>query len=350
MYRLSGRDVNQAAYAHRHQVAIVAHLSLGSEMTLTDLPPLTDGTINFVDSGIRRRCNLTFETQTPSRRFLRMLDDDETKYSVYLGIDTLQPMGVYYLRDLAIDDTGESRNYRLSLQDESAVMAERKTARARVYNGDVVSVVESILRDTGRSLTFTGETSLGITLQNYLVDFGKDPVATCEQLLESYGYEVLMDLVGNCVIRQIPGEPSNAMTTSIDPIILHQQIVQARRRTNHIIVTSTPLDGGQVRGEIFDMNPDSPTFAFGRYGDVPETFTVNGLRSDAECERVAERISYRLFQREATHTYSIIQIPKLDLGDGYTARGMRYTADRLAFSVVAARPMYVTGRGVTVNV
>lgn len=347
MYRLYGSSVRRASYSHRHNISVTAQMSRGTELTLPTMPPLIDGTINFASDGIRRRCDLMFETQTPTETFLSMLDDDQTRYQVRLGAPDLQPMGVYYLRDLSIDDTGQNRNYRLSLQDETALIAERKTPTAATYSGDIIEVAEAILLSSKRSLTFSGVRNLGVTLDNYFVDYGKDPVAVVQQLLIGHGYEMLMGLTGDCIIRQMPGEPSNVRTTDIEPLVLFQQVVQRRRSTNHIIVvSSTPT--GQVRGDAYDLDVQSPTYYFGSYGDVPETFSVQGLLSNDECEKAAERIAAGYFHRQATHVYACIQLPNIDLGDGYTAYGMRYTADQLAFSIVAERSMYLTGRGVRV--
>jgi len=297
-----------------------------------------------MDSGIRRRCHVVFQTKTPSPQFLKLLEDDNARWQVYLGIDTLEPMGLYFLRDLAIDETGQNTGYRVSLQDESALVAERKTTQAYTFSNDLIDVCKTLLSLSGRALNFTGLNSIDVQLSNYFVDFDKDPVAAVQQLLEGYGYEMLMDLTGNCMFRAIPGEPSNTKSPDISDITLLKQINKQRRSANHIIVTSD----GISRGDWYDLNPASPTYVYGPYGDVPETFSVSDLLSNEACLKAAERISYKKFARQATHTFAAIQIPKVELGDGWTYDGMRYTADQLAFSLIHSRPMYLTGRGVSV--
>jgi hypothetical protein len=237
----------------------------------------------------------------------------------------------------------------MSLQDESALIAERKTNKAFTMSGDVINIAETILLTAGRSLNFAGIRFLGVTLTNYFVDIDKDPVAIVGQLLEGYGYEMIMSLVGDCIIRKIPGEPSNSLSTNIDNIVLGQQVVTARRGANHIIVlSSVGGSSGQARGDAYDLDPKSPTYFNSSYGDVPETYTVNGLTSSAACEAAARAIAAKKFKRQATHAYPCIQIPKMDLGDGFTAHSYRYTADQISYSLVANRPMYLTGRGVHV--
>ncbi|MGW8179233.1 MAG: hypothetical protein ACWGQW_10805, partial [bacterium] len=88
MSLLSGRDVRRATHLHSRTVEIEVRTTRGQLLTLDTLPPWIDGTVNFVDEGIRRRANVTFETQSPSRDFTLALQDDNASWII--KIDGIQ--------------------------------------------------------------------------------------------------------------------------------------------------------------------------------------------------------------------------------------------------------------------
>jgi hypothetical protein len=273
--------------------------------------------------------------------FEQLLESDNASWSIVGGIDELVPMGEFYLRDFSIDTVGEYRQFRLSLQDESALIAERKSTMPRIYTGEVSIVCQQILRATGRTLAFDAETVGPII--TYALEHNRDPWATVESILTGYGYECLMSRTGEVLIRRIQEHP-DMTAEDMSLLVLSKQETHSRRTCNHVVVTSTSDSGSTFRGDFYDNDPTSKGF-WARYGDVPQFFEVQGLNSAQECYEAARRLAPKLFQRARSDTFAMLQNVKMDLGWTALVGDYIYTADQLSFNFSADSPMYVTGRG-----
>lgn len=342
-FHLSGRDVRRAAYSGSRIVDIEVTSQINGTIRFASLPALIDGTINLVDSGARRRMTLTFETQTPDESFEELLDEDNARWLVWLGNDEPIQQGVFYLNDVSIDDTGVNRNYRLSFVDESRLIGERRSTVPVTYEGDVITVCEQILAASGRTIIFTGTRSMDVDIMAF-IDEDKDPWAMVVSILAGYGYEIYMNHLGECVIEALPIGLARTGAQDLTTLKLSQQRVYSRRGVNHIIVVSTGEDNKLYRADVYDDNPRSRTYYKGPYGDVPLKETIQGLNSQEACFEAAQRIAVQEFGRKQSNTFACLQIPRFEIHDTFIMNGFLYSADQISYSLITARPMYLTGR------
>jgi hypothetical protein len=346
MYRLSGRELAEVTSPHTRSVSVEVTTNKGEKLTLADLPPLLDGTINFQSQGIRRRANLTFETMTPNKALLNLLQDDSARYVISLGINgRLRQQGVFFLRDYSIDAPGPNQNFRLYLQDESAIIAERVlTSTYNVQNASLDNIIPAVLDTTGRTLIYELPTFRpNIVLDQFFLNIGTDPWSALTLLLEQYGYEMLMKRTGEVQVRLLPS--GSRVCSNIDQLILSEQSTHSRRKTNKIVVLSSQSGGDTIyRGEYRDEDPFSRTYAEGSYGEVTETIEVDGLTSDTDCAEKAAELAATIFGRKISRTWSALQVPNWDLQDPFAVDGEFYVADQISYSMVPFRPMYLTGR------
>lgn len=339
MLPLSGSSVNQySAGVHQRTVELEVNMGQGNILTQNDLPPIVDGGVNFANSGIRRRANVVFETQDPPPALIRALDSDNAMWKIRLDG---QPQGEFFLRDFSVDDPGQNQNFRVYLQDESALIAERKTNSIEMLSGDVISVCEQILEGSGRGLFFTGTRTLGIHVE-VMIDVDRDRWAFASELLAGYGMELLMAYDGSVLIRPFPVQ-LHVFAVDLSPLVLSVQSTFARRATNHLILLSK-IDNRNVRFDLRDTDPSSSTWIWGPYGDVPKRFSFQGV-PEAGLPAIADRLAQDHFGRRVSRTHSMIQIPRLDLGDSYKVGDIIYKVDQVSYSLHPTRPMYLTGRG-----
>jgi hypothetical protein len=258
-------------------------------------------------------------------------------------IEELVPQGKFYVKDTPIDEPGSYITYRLSLQDASLPVGERRTTVARTYSGDITDVVISIIDNTGFETIFR-HVSTGIIVTNYLVDIDQDPWDVCYKLLENVGFEFFFDVAGQCVIRPVTDIGTNTLNSlDLSTCVLSKQSTLSRRAVNHIIVLSTDNrpDSIPVRGEAFDNDPSSPAY-YAIHTDVPKIFRLSGITSQEQATLMAEKLGIYHFRRSESIMFATLSYPVLEVNDPFMVKGETYLADQISVPLAVARPMYVT--------
>jgi len=198
-------------------------------------------------------------------------------------------LGVFRLSDADVTDDGTPR---LTIQgyDHSRTISRRKNTipwivGAGTNYGDAIF---AFCLDRLPTLTTKPHTVTAVTPQ-IIVDAESDPWKTVTEWAAAIGSEAYFDRDGDLVIAEEPDPATDPVTWTYDDgetnpnavLLSTSRSMSDDPGYNGIVLTSesnTLL--APVRVELWDDDPDSPTFALGDYGKIPY-FESNPLVIDA---------------------------------------------------------------------
>ena len=253
-----------------------------------------DGSVT-VDSRrtIRRTVSMTVVdedgTLTPGQGAVTgLLNPYGTELFVYRGVEytdgerELVPIGVFVLTQVAVNEGEAGEVISLQGSDRSIRVSRNKFLDPyRISSGTLLeSALVTLLRDRWIDVQ-TDFPSTGVALPDVVIEAqsGNDPWAAAINIAEAFGYDLAFDADGVVRMRIIPDvtiddpvevyeDGSEAVLTSVS------RTFDSGRSYNGVIVTS---QGSQVdapfRAIVWDENPNSPTYRFGAFGEVPFFYT-----------------------------------------------------------------------------
>ncbi|MFF8831392.1 DUF5047 domain-containing protein [Streptomyces sp. NPDC015131] len=242
------------------------------------------------------------------------------------GTEEVCPLGVFRLSKASISDTtGGSPTIDLECFDRSRTIARDKfTVPYTIASGtNVLTAIKHIVQRTFPAAQYDAITSTLTTTAPLLFDAGNDPWEAVTQLATSMGCEIYFDVEGRLVIA--PPEDINALPapdfTYIEgdgcTMIDLSRVYSDEPGHNGVIVTGeSPGDEKPpVRGEAWDMNPTSPTYRFGPYGEVPMFHSDNLVKTNEEAQAVAQGILAAVLGASSQLSITATVNPSYEAGD-----------------------------------
>lgn len=253
----------------------------------------TDGSVT-VDSrrAVRRTLSLTVVdedgTLTPSQGALTgLLTPFGTELFVYRGVEygdltqELVPLGVFVITQVQVEDGDTGQVMSIQGSDRSIRVSRNKFLNPyRIANGTTLEDgLTGLLRDRWIDVV-TDFPATGITLPDVVIDAqsGGDPWSSAVTIAEAFGYDLAFDPDGVVRLSIIPD------VTIDDPVEVYQDGAEAvltsltrtfdsSRTYNGVVVSSQGTSvSAPFRAVAWDENPNSVTYRFGEFGEVPFFF------------------------------------------------------------------------------
>ena len=261
------------------------------------------------------------------------------------------PLGVFVVDDDL--EEAEDGTIALSAADRSSrISRARWTDPYTVAAGtNVGEAIAALLRDRWPACPI-GTTIAAIEKTTgarvtYLDGAESDPWKDARSLAASAGYDLQFDGAGTAQVRDAPDPESDAACMTYEGGERGAVLGQTRRLMltqlyNGVIVTAEGSDVGvPKRGEAWDDDPDSPTYADGPLGRVPRFYSSPLLKTQADVDSAAatmlarvrqplEQASFTLLPNPAHEAFDVVEITA---SDG-TVR--RYMLDALSIPLSAA--------------
>lgn len=219
------------------------------------------------------------------------------------GTTEVYPLGVFRLSDCTVDESnplqGAGTTLTLEGYDASRTISRDKFINAyTIAQGTLVtSALQYLVRRTLPNATFDMITH-GMTVPYQLTyAVGDDPWQACTDLAQSIGCETYFDVAGNCVIAP-PADVTALGSPDFDYIegqgctMTDLAASYSDSGYNGVIVVgaSTGTAGAAVQGAAWDMDPASPTYRYGPYGQVPEIVQDQNITTVADANNSAASI------------------------------------------------------------
>lgn len=190
------------------------------------------------------------------------------------GVEEYVPLGVFVMTDVAITDRLGGVEIVINGQDRSFKVSSNRWLNAyRVTSGDLSVVLIALLQNRLADIQLAFPSLTGVTVNDLILgtDTDNDPWKDAVQIAEDAGYDLFFDADGACQLAQFPSldasvivatyaENSDATITQID------RKLSSMNTYNGVCFTSESSRTDPIRVEVWDEDPLSPTYRYGKFG------------------------------------------------------------------------------------
>ena len=132
-----------------------------------------------------------------------------------------------------------------------------------------------------------------------------DPWDAINQLASAAGYEAYFDLLGTFTARPTPNYEAQTPVWTYEPgelslLLANQREMDDERSYSGVIVTAEVPDAAPIRVEVWDLDPNSPTYydpahpELSRFGAVPYGFSSPIIRTEQQATLAGQTILTRV--------------------------------------------------------
>ena len=295
---------------------------------LATLTTVQSGSVSLDAVAVRRQLDLTVLDPTGAitpASARDMLAPRGTEIRVWRGLlvggePEWVPLGVFGVVDPEVSAHDGGTRLKLSGRDRvDAVRLRRFAAPWRIARGTptataIAAIVTSRL-DVPVRITATGSTTPEV-----VYDALSDPWDAVRELAAADGLLAYFDPLGALVVgpddetvtqvEYTPG-PGSMLQTST-------RMISAENVYSGVIVTGEHPDTKPIRVEVWDTDPDSPTYSLGPFGRRPYGFTSSLITSEAQALTTGRSILARVSRMRQTAELDSIGHPGHDIGDVVT--------------------------------
>lgn len=233
-------------------------------------------------------------------------------------------LGLFRLSEVDISDDGIPKMSVTGYDDSRTISRNKLTAPWIVtagtnYGDAIIALCQS--RCPGlQALPHT----VTATTPQLVIDQESDPWATAAEWASSVGSEVYINRNGDLVIRDEPDPLENPIdwtyddgTTNKSAVLLsvNRGMSDDPGYNGIVLVSESNTLPGPIRVEVWDDDPDSPTYALGQYGKVPK-FMSSPLIIDAnQAGIMATAELLKVLGATESMDFAVIPNPAHEAGD-----------------------------------
>lgn len=293
---------------------------------VTTLSALVSGYVNIDDVAVRRSCYLTLvDTEgnlTPSSA-RDLLAPKGTEIRVYKGLRTGTdfedvPLGVFGVIEPEVSAHDGGTTLRIKGWDRVDALRVRQfeSPFAVAAGTPTWAAIESII--SSRLTVPIRVTQTGNAAPESTFDGLSNPWDAIKALAEADSLRAYFDPLGTAVI-----EPDVEVVTDITYapgengflVSVPSRSITAERTYSGVIVRGETPDYGAIRSELWDTDPNSPTYANGPFGRRPYGFYSKLITTQAMADQAAATIFARVTKMKQEITIMTVGTPGHDIGD-----------------------------------
>lgn len=245
------------------------------------------------------------------------------------GTIEVYPLGVFRLASSVFVESGGGNGagvrITLTMYDRSRTVSRDRFTTNYIIPAatNIVDAIKLILGRTYDDLIYDSITTTLTTTSPKVYTTNDDPWTAVSDLAKSIGCEIYFDTTGNVVIApptDVDSLPSPDFTY-IEGQGCTMLSLQAEYRDdpgyNGVVVSggSTGDELPPVRAESWDMEPTSPTYRYGPYGEVPLAVQDTNVKFQADAQAMADALLKGYIGFAAQLTVSAWVNPALEAGD-----------------------------------
>lgn len=284
--------------------------------------------------------------------------DMDTQRREEVVSDEFVPLGVFQITDVQIADTDAGVELSIDGFDRSYKVSRNKWQKPKtVPSGDVGTRLGNLLTDRYDDVEL-GFTTLGRDTAKVVLgqDQSSDPWSDMVEIADASGLDLFFDVDGVARLETYPVADVNSVletyTLDEDGLLLSLDRRVSNEQTYNgviVIVDNSKLDA-PIRAEAWDEDPDSPTYRYGAYGEVPFFFETPHIMTSKEAQETAQRLLAKKQGLQEEISWSQIPNPALDVNDVVqvldTTAGVRRVliVDAMTIPLTIDAPMTVKAR------
>jgi hypothetical protein len=344
-----------------------------SDQKLADLA-IDSGVVNVsTSSAVRRTCSVSltqgrdstslvpdsdFDLLTPFGNELRLFrgvqyDNGSVEYV---------PLGVFVITDVTINDKNDGVAIEVAGDDRSLIVSRNKwISPYQLLSGSLEASLSDLIKNRYPDALVSFPTT-NITINQVVLGVEKenDPWKDAVEIAELVGYDLFFDADGIVQLVPFPSLDDAMIVASYQEgqgttVISLDRNISTRETFNGIIYT---LEGSKIttpiRIEIWDEDEDSPTYRYGKFGQVPIFITSNLLTTSDEAVKAAANLLNTYIGAQEGISWQSMVDPTLDVQDVVYIKSNGAKVDRLVIldsiniPLEASETMSATARTVRV--
>lgn len=271
------------------------------------------------------------------------------------------PLGVFVITEVGVETSGDGTRITINGSDRAVrITRSRWTDPFIIRNYSVEDGIAGLLLDRWLDVkTSLPTTGLTIVRATFGIETDNDPWKDAQSLAEAAGYVLYFDADGVATMTEVPdyatATPVAAYEEDEEAIVLSlKRSITVNETYNGVIATGEGSDQTDVyRGEAWDDDPNSATYRYGPFGEVPRFYSSPLIGSTAQAQAAAESILARSKGAVEQIEWGQIVDPSLDVGDvvqvvnSEAKISKNLVLDRISIPLNAAASMSAVARAVT---
>lgn len=337
----------KAAVATNHVVVSKAEVWTG-EQRLSALD-IESGSVEVnTASAVRRTCRVSLITTRESDNLVPdsqfdLLTPFGNELRLYRGVqfdDGSQeyvPLGVFVITDVNVTDSNNGVSIEVAGEDRALIISRNKwTSPYQVTSATLETAITDLLENRYPEV-ITSFPATGVTVNQVILGVEKDndPWQDAVELCQLVGYDLFFDATGVVVMKQFPTlDGTSAVATFVEgsgtTVLSLNRTLTSKETFNGVIyyVQGTNVSA-PIRVEVWDEDPSSPTYRYGKFGQVPTFVESNLLATSAEAITAATLLLNTYIGAQETINWEGVVNPALDVQDIVYVKAVGAKVDRL---------------------
>jgi hypothetical protein len=299
-------------------------------------------------SAIRRSCSVSLLTD---RTTVNLVPDNDfdlltpfgNELRLYRGVQYADgtkeyvPLGVFVITDVEINDTNEGVTISVKGDDRGLIVSRAKwTQPYQMIEGTLESSITKLLQDRYPDVT-TAFPTTNVTINQVVLgmESDNDPWKDAIEICELVGYDLYFDANGVVQMAQFPSLDGSVVVATFDEgsgttVTSLNRTISTTETYNGVIYT---IEGTEVetpiRIDVWDEDSTSPTYRYGKFGEVPTFVTTSLLSTEAEAIKAATSLLNTYVGAQEVINWNGIVDPTLDVQDVVYVKSNGAKVDRL---------------------
>lgn len=243
------------------------------------------------------------------------------------GTVELVSLGWFRIEEVTVEDSGDSLSTTVTGLDRAQRVSDAKFIDTYQYPDSSVTVpqfildtIQAVWPDVPYQPDFLSQSSVSFSnLENKLAaQMGDDRWEFCHGMALALGMSLFFDGDGVLTLKRYAhSSPVMDLSEGDGGVLL--QVSRSWTRTNsfnQVVATGENPDNATVyRGEATDLNPSSPTYFYGPFGQVPTFYDSPHIVSDEQAEDAANTKLALEIGTPASVGFGIVPNPALEPDD-----------------------------------
>lgn len=354
-----------------HVVVSTAEVWRGSQKIL-DLD-IADGSVQIsVSQATRRTCQVTLHVSrlendlVPDNAF-DALTPFGNELRLYRGVQYADgsretvPLGVFLITRVGIEESSEAITISVDGVDRSVRVSRNLWLEPyQVAAGALTTALTDILRNRWPAIELSFPT-IAVNVEQQILgqDTGSsDPWKDAVYLAEMAGYDLFFDQTGVCVLQPFPSADSASVVATFtdEDVIVRLSREDTNQDTYNGVIYLVESSWLLVpfRVEVWDLDPASPTYRYGSFGEVPHIVSQSAITDSAAATTAANALLRKGLGMAQAVSWDSIVDPALDVNDVVQVTNPGTKTDRimiidqLTVPLSSAAAMSATARTVRV--
>lgn len=261
-----------------------------------------------------------------------------TQATVKVEQDELVPLGVFMITNVDMQQAQGGVTLNVTGQDRSLKISRNRWTQPYVVakGTNVVTAITQLLQDRWDDIptSFASSTDT-VNRMVFGLETDNDPWADAQRLANSCGLELYFD--GSGTARLEPTRIYDDATADETYVENSEAVVlditrnlSVEQTYNGVIVTGESTSEDVIyRGEAWDEDPESPTYRYGPFGQVPKFLSLPAISSEGIANKTAQAELAKSKGAQEAIEWTQLTDPSIEAGDVIALKNTGTKVDRL---------------------